>query len=175
MDTFDCIATKVEVRQFSDKPVPAEVKAKILEAARLTGSSNNTQHWRFIVLQEKQSLNRLADDATTGPWVRGANFAVIVLTNPQVRGYMIDAGRVLQDMQLAAWSFGVGSGIFTGVDEEKLRRDYAIPKDLEPTAYLGFGYPVKKLTGKKKNRKPLSEIAFLEKFGNSLDPKTGFK
>jgi nitroreductase len=92
MDTFDCIATKVEVREFAkDKRVPAETKSRILEAARLTGSSMNTQHWRFVLLQDKGNLRVLADDSTTGGWVAGADFAVIVLTNPKVPGHTIDA------------------------------------------------------------------------------------
>jgi nitroreductase len=175
LDTIDCIATKVEVREFSkSKSVPADVKSRVLEAARLTGSSMNTQHWRFIVVQDKANLKRLADDSTTGPWVAGCAFAVIILTDPRVPGHVIDGGRVLQDMQLAAWNMGVGSGIFTGVKEDKLRKDFAVPKELEVTAFAGFGYPARNITGKKKDRKALSEIAFSEKFGNKLDPKTSF-
>jgi len=175
LDTFDCIATKVEVREFSkDKPVPADVKSRILEAARLTGSSMNTQHWRFIIIQDKENLKRLADDSTTGPWAVGCDFAVIILTDPKVPGHVIDGGRVLQDMQLAAWNMGVGSGIFTGVKADKLRKDFAIPQELEITAFACFGYPARNVTGKKKNRKALSEIAFSEKFGNKLDPNNAF-
>ncbi|MCL5067914.1 MAG: nitroreductase family protein [Thaumarchaeota archaeon] len=164
----------MEVREFSkSRPVPADVKSKILEAARLTGSSMNTQHWRFIIVQE--NLKQLADDSRTGAWVAGCDFAVIILTNPKVPGHVIDGGRVLQDMQLAAWNVGVGSGIFTGVKEDKLRKDFAIPKELDVTAVAGFGYPARNVTGKKKNRKPLDEIAFNEKFGNKFDQKTGFR
>jgi nitroreductase len=170
LDTFDCIATKVEVRQFSQsKPVPFDAKSRILEAARLTGSSMNTQHWRFVVIQDKANLKRLADDSTTGAWVAGSDFAVIILTDPKVPGNVIDAGRVLQDMQLAAWNLGIGSGIFTGVKEEKLRSDYRIPQELKVTALVAFGYSATKITGNKKNRKALTEIAFSEKFGNKLD------
>ena len=175
MDTIDCITSKVEVRQFQDKPVPPEVKSKVLEAARLTGSSNNTQHWRFILIQEKENLKRLAQDSTTGGWVSGADFAVIVLTNPKVNGHLIDAGRALQDMQLAAWSMGVGSGIFTGVNKDKIREDYGIPAELESSAFLGFGYPMKKITGKRrKKRAPMQQIAFSERYGNELsEPSRG--
>lgn len=171
MDTMNAIKTKIEVRQFADKPVPSSIKIDVLEAARMTGSSSNTQHWRFLLLQEKQSVALLAEDSTSGKWVQGANFAIIILVNPGVPGHMIDAGRAVQDMQLAAWSEGIGSGIFTGINAEKLKKDFGIPPELQPAAVLGFGYSQKKLTGKKKKRNPLSEIAFLEKFGNNLDPK----
>ncbi len=168
MDTIDAIATKLETRQFDQKKVPDEVKMKVLESARLTGSSNNTQHWRFILLEDPQSVGRLADDSTTGPWVRGANFAVLILTDPKVNGHMIDAGRALQDMQLAAWNYGVGSGIFTGFNQEKLKQDFAIPPNLVPTAALGFGYAAVKKTGKRKERKPLEQIAYSGKYGQPL-------
>ncbi len=163
MDAFDCIATKLDVREFSRQKVPSEIKSKVLEAARLTGTGLNTQHWRFILVQD--NLKRLADDSTSGGWVSGADFAVIVLTNPKYNFHMIDAGRVMQNMQLAAWNYGVVSGVFTGIKEAQFRSDFAIPKELNPTIVLGFGYPVRKLAGKK-SRMALGELVFMEKYGN---------
>ena len=167
MDTFECITTKLEVREFSTLGVPPEIKLKVLESARLTGTGLNTQHWRFILVENKDNLKKMAEDSTSGSWVEGANFAVIVLTNPKYNFHLIDAGRVLQNMQLAAWNHGVSSGLFTGIREEKFRSDYAIPKDLSPTIIIGFGYPARKLTGKRKNRLPLHELVHYEKYGNS--------
>ena len=167
MDAFECIATKLEVREFSPQEVPSEIRSKILEAARLTGTGMNTQHWRFIMVEKKDNLKKLAEDSTSGSWVAGANFAVIVLTNPQYGFHLIDTGRVLQNMQLTAWNQGVGSGLFTGIREDKLRGDFAIPKELSPSVTIGFGYPARKLTGKRKNRLPIHELVYYEKYGNS--------
>jgi nitroreductase len=167
MDAFECIATKLEVREFSPREVPSEIRSNILEAARLTGTGMNTQHWRFIMVEKKDNLKKLAEDSTSGSWVAGANFAVIVLTNPQYGFHLIDTGRVLQNMQLTAWNQGVGSGLFTGIREDKLRGDFAIPKELSPSVTIGFGYPARKLTGKRKNRLPIHELVYYEKYGNS--------
>lgn len=167
MDAFECIETKLEVREFSPQEVPSEIRSKILEAARLTGTGMNTQHWRFIMVEKKDNLKKLAEDSTSGSWVAGANFAVIVLTNPQYGFHLIDTGRVLQNMQLTAWNQGVGSGLFTGIREDKLRGDFAIPKELSPSVTIGFGYPARKVTGKRKNRLPIRELVYYEKYGNS--------
>ena len=167
MDAFECIRTKLEVREFSMRDVPYEIRLKVLEAARLTGTGLNTQHWRFILVDNKQNLKKLAEDSTSGNWVAGANFAIIVLTNPKYNFHLIDAGRVLQNMQLAAWNNEVGSGLFTGVREEKFRSDFGIPKELSPTVIVGFGYPAMELTGKRKNRLPLSKLVYYEKYGDS--------
>nr|WP_294805705.1 nitroreductase family protein [uncultured Nitrososphaera sp.] len=166
MDIFDGIATKLDVRQYSPQDVASEIKQSVLEAARLTGTGLNTQHWRFIMVEGKDRLATLAEDSTSGQWVAGANFAVIVLTNPDYKFHMIDAGRVLQNMQLAAWNHGVASGIFTGVKDEKLRKDFGIPKELNATVVIGFGYPAKKLAGKK-SRVPLNELVYYGRYGNT--------
>src|SRR5215204_627486 len=148
MDTFECITTKLEVREFSTQDVSSEIRSKILEAARLTGTSMNTQHWRFILVEKRDNLKKLVEDSTSGSWIAGANFAVIVLTNPKYGFHLIDVGRVLQNMQLAAWNYRVGSGLLTGIRKEKLRSDFAIPKELSPSVTIGFGYPARELTGK---------------------------
>lgn len=169
MDAYETVRTKLDVREFGKKEVPASVKSQILEAARLTQSGNNTQHWRFILVQDPANLKTLAKDSKWGKWVENADFAIIVLTDPQFGYHLIDAGRVVQDMELTAWGSGVASCVFTGLDEEAYRRDFNIPKNLTPSIVVGFGYPAKKLLGKK-NRKPLSELAFLERYGSKFSP-----
>ena len=167
MDTYERIMTKLESREYSPTHVDAEVKKKVLDAARVTGSGVNYQHWRFILVSDKENIKRLAADSTTGQWVAGADFAVVVLTDPKYNFHLLDAGRALQSMQLAAWNFGVTSRIYTGVDGDAMRRDFAIPKDMDISVIVAFGYPAKKILGKKK-RKSLGEVAFSEKFGQAL-------
>jgi nitroreductase len=167
MDATEAVRSKLDVREFSPRGVPREVKLAVLEAARLTQSGTNSQHWRFILVQDPKNLETLGKDSAWGGWVARANFAVIVCTDPARSYHMIDAGRAVQDMQLTAWDKGVASGVFTGLKPEA-RRDFAIPEAFSPTIVVGFGYPRRKLIGRK-NRKPLSEVAFSERFGNGID------
>jgi nitroreductase len=170
LDAHEDILTKLDVREFSSKNVPASVKLKVLEAGRMAGSGMNVQHWRFLLVQEPKNLSKLAGDSTSGKWVEGANFAVIVLTNPKYGFHLIDAGRSVQNMQLAAWAEGVVSCIYTGMNREAMEKDFNIPHDLSPSVVVGFGYPAKKLVGRK-DRKPLKELAFHERYGDAVDPK----
>lgn len=167
MDTFDCIKTKLDIREFSQEQVPDETKLKVLEAARSTGTGLNTQHWRFILVEDKQNLENLAKDSTSGKWVAGCNFAIIILTNPKYHFHLIDAGRVIQNVQLAAWNFKVGSGIFTGIDKDNFRKDFDVPEELNISAVIGFGYPAKKVIGDRKNRITLDSLVYFEKYGIS--------
>lgn len=168
MNTIDCIATKLDIREFKNENVSPNIITSILNSARYTGSGLNTQHWRFIIIQEKSNLKKLSEDSSSGQWISGANFAIIILTDPSYRFHLIDAGRVIQNMQLTAWENGVGSGIYTGIKEDKMRQDFKIPSNQNISAILGFGFPNKSITGKRKNRKPLTELVYNEVFGDSL-------
>jgi len=166
-DMYERILTKLESREFQRKEVPAEVRMNVLEAGRLSASGRNIQHWRFILIQDRENLKRLAADSTTGSWVAGADFAIIVMTDPKLGFHLLDCGRAIQNMEMAAWSFDVTSRIYTGVNAEAMARDFAIPGNLSVSAVVGFGYPVGRILGRK-NRKPLKEVAYLERYGQPL-------
>jgi len=167
MDTFASVATKLDLREFSKTPVPDDVIMKVLEAARYTGSGSNKQHWHFILLRTAEAISKLASSCPYGSWISGADFAVVVLTSPKFPFHVFDAGRAVQDMEVVAWSCGVASGLTTVFQEESMRIEFNIPREFSVSAAVGFGYPTKKVVGKK-DRKPLREIASLERFGNPL-------
>ncbi len=167
MDTLNCIATKLDIREFSEENVPVEMIPTILNSARYSGSGLNTQHWRFVVIKAKNNLKKLSEDSTSGQWIVGANFAIILLTDPNYSFHLLDAGRVIQNMQLSAWDCGVGSGLYTGISVKKMRSDFNIPSNLNISAVVGFGFPKKSITGRSKNRKPINELAYDEVYGNS--------
>ena len=44
MNTIDCIATKLDIREFNDENVSSSIISTILDSARYSGSGLNTQH-----------------------------------------------------------------------------------------------------------------------------------
>jgi len=166
LGAYEIVVSKLDIRQFKDIDVSNEIRLKILESARQVGTGLNSQHLRFILIDSKDMLQLLAEDSTSGGWVSGANFAIVILTNSDYGFKMLDAGRALQNMQLVAWSEGVGSGLFTGIRDEKMRTDFNIPEDLDIAVIVGFGYPSRKLTGMKKNRMSMNNILFHQRYGN---------
>ncbi len=69
METFEAIRTVLAVRQFRDTPIPEESVRRIVEAGRLTASSQNGQPWHFIVVQNKDTLRQLGAIARTGTYI----------------------------------------------------------------------------------------------------------
>ncbi|HET6589007.1 MAG TPA: nitroreductase family protein [Candidatus Nitrosocosmicus sp.] len=168
MNTRECIATKLDIREFSSDEVSTNSIKEILESARKTGSGLNTQHWRFILVREKDNLKKLSDASTSGQWIIGANFAIIILTDPKYSFHLLDAGRLIQNMQLSAWDEGIGSGIYTGVIPDQMRKHFNLPSNLNISAVLGFGYPKNRIKGNTKNRKSIEDISSIESYGRSI-------
>jgi nitroreductase len=105
----------------------------------------------------------------TGPYIAGAAAAVIVAYEKEKGAFGIsDASRAIQSMMLAAWGDGVASN-WTGWAErlDGVRREYGLPDTYDVLAVIPFGYPKRKVVGKKK-RKPLSQVVSAERHGQPL-------
>ena len=168
MDVFESVRTLLAVRSYQPKPVPDDVVRRIVEAGRLTGSGMNRQPWHFIVVRDAATLRRLGALASSGPYVAQAPLAIVVATDKS-RFAVSDASRAIQSMLLTAWAEGVGSNWvgFGGLDNAKALLD--IPAGLDVLAILAFGYPARAVGRGKKQRKPLREVAHLERYGRPFE------
>jgi nitroreductase len=104
MDTWLAVASRREVREYADRPLPEDVERRILDAGRLAGSARNRQPWRFLVVDDAGARERLAATVFEPTNVRGARLVVAIVGKS---GF--DTGRCAQNMLLVAWNEGVGS------------------------------------------------------------------
>jgi nitroreductase len=164
MEMFEAVRTILAIREYQDKPVPAETVRRIVEAGRLTGSSMNRQPWHFVVVQNRETLRQLGAVATTGPYISRAALAIVVAIQ-RTPFSVSDGSRAIQSMMLTAWSEGVGSNWVGFMGPAEIKPLLGIPDDLDVLAIIPFGYPAKPVGKGRKNRKPLSQVAHLERFG----------
>ncbi len=102
MEVFDCIRTRRTVRAFKPDPIPPETVHRILQSARWSPSSTNSQPWHFIVVQDRETIGKLGDIATQGPFIADAPLIIVVVMDNAFRPG-VDAGRAIQQMELYAW------------------------------------------------------------------------
>jgi nitroreductase len=168
METFEAIRTVLAVRHFKDTPIPEPIVRQIVEAGRLTASGGNSQPWHFIVVQDKQTIRRLGQLARTGPYIAQAPLAIVV-TIDRSRLAESDGSRAIQNMLLAAWSQGVGSNWVGYNNLPEVNSLLGIPQEVSVLAILPFGYPAEPVGKGQKKRKPLGEVAYKERWGNSFE------
>src|SRR5690242_8334959 len=78
-DAVDEIRKVRQARLFHDKPIPEDVLNELLEVARWSGSSRNTQPWHFVVVTDKQMLHDLSQLRPPINWVADAPLAIAVV------------------------------------------------------------------------------------------------
>src|SRR5207302_6147121 len=109
------------VRPLRPDPLPETVLHNILEVGRWSGSAGNRQPWEFVVIRDRDTLNRLAtiDGANAGHLATAAAGIAIVIRRevPDLDAY--DERRLAERILLAASAHGVGAAVghFTGPGE----------------------------------------------------------
>ena len=164
MDTFTCIRTRRELRDYLDKPIPNETLQRILEAGRLAPSSKNSQPWHFIVIRDKAILKKISELTPTGAHIAKAALAIAILMDA-AKLPEIDGARAVQNMVLEAWEMGVGSCWVTNFYDDGVKDLLGVPQRMKLVTVMPFGYPTEPKAKRKKIRKPLSEIVHSERFG----------
>ncbi|MBM4406024.1 MAG: nitroreductase [Chloroflexi bacterium] len=164
MDVEQAIRQRVTVRDFKPDPVPKAVIEKILSAARWAPSQRNRQMWRFIVIQERAMLERIAALSGSAGHIAKAPVAIAMVMTEAKGMYQIDAGRAVQQMELMAWSLGLGMCFVGGFDKDAVKQALGIPAAMELVTVMDFGYRTDAEAGKK--RLPLSELVSKETYGN---------
>jgi len=164
MNVFDCIRTRPAIRAFRSEAVPPEVIKKILEAGQQAHSQRNRQPWRFVVIQDRETLKQIGILASSGPYIAEAPLA-IALVIEGAKNPFIDATRAAECLMLAAWGEGVGSCWVGGLDRPQIKTLLGVPEEAELVTVIPFGYPTDEETAKKKVRKRLSKIAYRERYG----------
>ncbi len=167
MEVYDAVRSLLTVRRFKPDPVPEDVVTRILRAGRWAPSSQNSQRWHFIVIRDRERLESIGSVATSGSFVAQAPLAIAVVMDNAERPDL-DAGRALQQMELVAWSEGLGTcfvGLRLANQNEKVKEILGVPAAMELITVLPFGYRPDQVKGAGKRRKPLTEIVHRERFG----------
>jgi nitroreductase len=172
---FDAVESNIAIRFFSKQPIEEARIEKILESARLCQSGKNLQPWYFILIKDPSALETLASymkGDVDEVELKNAPIAIAVISDPTSEFHIVDAGRAIQNMTLVAWEMGIGSTMISGLEppnrescRDEIKRFLRVPENLKLVDLVIFGYRKSKARIKHKDRKPLADIAFLERFG----------
>lgn len=147
MEFADVIKTRYSVRQFSAKEVEKEKLTMILEAGGLAPTACNFRPQRILVLNEKDSLEKLKNCTR---FHFDAPLAVIVCYDKETSwkrkyddadGGEIDASIVTTLMMLKITDLGLGTTWVGSFDPQKVKENFNLGSNLVPTAILPIGYP----------------------------------
>lgn len=176
MNFLEIAQTRRSLRTYLDKPVEKEKLEYVLECARLAPSWKNMQCWRFIVIDEAEGREAVAQSmGESNPGRKAlmtAPLIVVLCAVPKESevwegkdNMMLDAGLAMEHLILAATEQGLGTcwqGLFS---EETIRAALDIPDDVRVVAMTPLGYAAEER--RPRPRKAMSEIVFHKKWGQA--------
>ena len=152
MDTLETIFTRKSVRSYTDSPISDADMHTILEAGMSGPSCVNARDWSFIVVRDRETLNKMAGaNGRPATPLRTAAAAVLICGDlsrafpPAQEYWVIDGAIAAQNMTLAAWELGIGSvwlGTWPQMDRvENQAKLFGLPENIVPHSVLALGYP----------------------------------
>ncbi len=160
MDAIQAIKTRISTRQYSDLPITDEALHTILEAGMSGPTAVNARPWSFIVVRDKDMLNKMADmNGRAAEPLRGAALGILVCGDldrafkPAPDYWVVDGSIAAQNMILAAHALDIGSvWLGTWPQENKIRAQqelFNLPEQIIPHSIIAFGYPKEESTKEK--------------------------
>ena len=146
------IMTRTSVRAFLDRSVSDETIGQLLKAAMAAPSAKNSQPWAFIVIKNRELLEKLGASLPNAKMTATAPAAVVICGTldkalpGEAREYWIqDAAAATENFLLAAHALGLGA-VWTGVHPISgririLKDALKLPEDVEPFCLIPFGWP----------------------------------
>lgn len=147
------LLSRRSVRAFESRPIPSEVLDDILQAAIYAPSGMGRQTWQFTLVTDRKKIQALAAAVEKELGREGYNMyepeAIIIPSNLKESPYgKEDNACALENIFLAAWSYGVGSvwinqlrDICDRPSVRDLLSQWGVPLDHTVYGIAALGYP----------------------------------
>lgn len=96
LTTKEAIENRRSIRKFKTEPVPEDILYELLDAARLAPSGSNAQPWRFKIVKDSETKDKLARAAYNQSFI--AEAPVIFVCCADIEGYLTGVASGLQDL-----------------------------------------------------------------------------
>ncbi len=177
MERNEHIRARYSCRKFKADEVSDELLLEILETARWAPSGLNNQPWRFILIRDPQIKEQVSHQTKPhySSIIKNAPCCIAVFYDKDAGyNYVKDVqaiGAAIEHILLSIHNLRLG-GVWLGEilnKKNEVERILEVPETLELMAVIALGYPDEK--PKSRSRKNLSELVFLNKYGNSYYKK----
>ncbi len=181
MELDKIIKERRTVKEFFEKPVSWNLIVKCLDAARFAPNSGNIQNFRFVIVREKEVINKIGKLCEGQEWISKAPVLIVVCSDIKqlirlygARGealYAIQNCAVAsENLILTAQSLGLGTSWIGAFNEDAIKELLEIPENIRPQAVIAIGYSKK--TDETK-RESLDNFVYFEKYGKREDKNKG--
>jgi nitroreductase len=163
---LEAIYRRRSIREFTDNAISREQLHEIIKAGIWAPSGLNNQPWRFVIVQNHDIKEQLAQQTHYGHIVRDANALIAVyLSKDDIYDTVKDiqsAGACIQNILLAAEALDLGAVWLGQILKNKLEvnKILGLTDNFDLMAVIALGHPAHR--NQKSKRKEFSELLLKE-------------
>lgn len=169
MELLQILKERGSVRTYTGEKIPEDKLEKVLKAGLLAPSGRNRKPWEFVVVREKETLEKLSKCRDHGAaMLANADAAIIVVADPEETDvWTEDCSIAMTCMHLMADSLGLGSCWIQGrlrvaqdgsTTEEYIQKLLNVPENYKLEAMLSLGMAAAHPEEKKIEDLPMEKI-----------------
>lgn len=165
-DILNLIKVRRSIREYTDKIPSDDIIKSVIEAGRWAPSGLNNQPWRFVIIKDKNTIDKISTFTKYSKIIRSAPTLIAVFMDKD-ESYNRDKdlqaiGACIENMLLTIHALGLGSCWLGEIlnRKDEVAECLSLPKSYELMAVITLGYPKSKR--QTSNRIPLSELIHKE-------------
>jgi len=146
------IELRRSVRRFKPEPVPTEVLAKLVDAARLCPSAANKQALIFIAVNDPELAGQIFETEKFAAYLAGAgqpgpgeeptaHILVAQDKNLAIAETVRDVGAAVQTILMGACAYGLGATWLRSFDRPRAAQILGLTAQHEPDSVIALGVP----------------------------------
>ena len=180
MNLDKTLKTRASIRNYSDKSVKYDKIIDAIEAANLAPSPNNLSILKFIIVEDEEKINKIAQ-ACQQLFIKKAPVVIVVCSDSKKTEIMFDkradkyikqhAGAAIENFLLKITDMKLACCWVGAFSEITIKNTLKIPDNIDVQAILPIAYPHKTDKTKQKSKSNLGNIVFFEEYGNKYKEK----
>ena len=177
MELSEAIKGRRSIRNYENKKVEPEKIGMLLEACRWSPSAGNRQPWEVIVVDDPETIEKLARASLDQMWMTTAPVILAMCINLNIaKGtygersemYALETmGMAIQNIMLTAYSLGLGTCCVSAFEEDRVSEILKCLDIIKPVALITVGYPAEEPPVPE--RDDVSRFAHYNSFGKNYE------
>lgn len=165
MQTFDAISKRASVRAYQPRPIDKALLEKLVDAGRRAPTARKVEPWEFIVVTNKDHLQKLGELVSpNGAFLKDAPSCIVTFCK-ETKYYLEDGCAATENILLMIADLGLGACWIAG-DKKPYAAEVAeflgVPADLKLISLISIGWPEQEST--QSRARSLEEVLHWEKF-----------